>query len=184
MRWFSNVSTKLRFEASCSVRAKPASVDRDRALSGIASLEWRPARILESLPIENTGSLGTTLLSHNLTLRSGPEPYLSRDVGFSEIPDSNDNISVRLGAKSQVNLAILRNEVIVYSMRHGSPMGSSIGPIVHDTGYLYGHFTYWTAFYVPTTRSFCFKYVPPNKGLPESWGVCSPDILARVDAAR
>ena len=136
-----------------------------------------------TLSIENTGSMGTTVINHNLTLRTRPEGFPFSDDAFSETADSNDNIQLYIGAHSQANLTALRNELTVFLMRHGGPMGSSIGPVVKDVAYLYGHFTYRSSFYLPRRRNFCFKYVAPYKGLPENWGICPNDILAKVEAA-
>jgi hypothetical protein len=119
--------------------------------------------------IQNSGSMGTIVLDHNTTLylRSGPLP---RD--FQESPDLNDNISVGLGSDSVATLSFPTNEAIIYGMRHGLRVGSSIGPIEFTPAYLLGHVTYRNGFYFPVTKKFCFQYGPPYKGLPEKWGVC------------
>jgi hypothetical protein len=126
-----------------------------------------------SVVIENTGKMGTVILHHNLTTRGLDPQFSPKDVDFSEAAGPNDGIAVPLGAQTPLTLKKSINEVIIHDVRHGSHQGSTIGPIVSDKLYLYGHVKYRGAFYLPTTTTFCFEYAPPKKGLPEGWGVCS-----------
>lgn len=124
-----------------------------------------------NVKIQNSGSSGTTILDHNVTLYEQPEP-ISKDFDFQESVDANDSISVDLGSHSNATLSIPINEVIIYTMRHGSRPGSSISPLVFFPAYVFGHVTYLGAFNIRRQLKFCFQYRPPQKGLPEGWGVC------------
>ena len=124
-----------------------------------------------NVKIQNSGSSGTTILDHNVTLYEQPDP-ITKDFDFQENADPNDNISFALGSHSVATLSTPKNEVIVYSMRHGRRVGSSISPIQFYPAYLFGHVTYLGAFNIHTQLKFCFQYRPPQKGLPEGWGVC------------
>jgi hypothetical protein len=123
------------------------------------------------LKIRNSGSMGTTIVNHNITLYLQPGP-LSEDFDFQERVVNNDNISFGLGSHSEAALSYPTNEVIIYSMRHGSPIGSTGGPMEFLPVYLFGHVNYRSAFHFQTRLRFCFQYWPPYKGLPEKWGVC------------
>jgi hypothetical protein len=137
-----------------------------------------------TLVVENTGSMGTTLLEHNLTFRSDPEFYQSGKLYFAEDADDNGSTEATIGAHSMAVLTLNRNEGVVYTMRHGLPVNSPNGPIVRPTTYLYGHLRYRRSVGIPTTTNFCFRYVPPNKGLPESWVLCPTDIVEKIESAR
>jgi len=137
-----------------------------------------------TLPIENTGAMGTTLLEHNFTFMGNLEFQPIDSISFAEFPDDNDRVQAAIGAHSKIYFTITRNELVVYEMRYGSPMGSSIAPIVRDIPYIYGHLTYRNSIGIPTTTNYCFKYISPTKGLPEAWGACANDVIARIDAAR
>jgi hypothetical protein len=136
------------------------------------------------LVVENTGNLGTKLLQHNMTTRVVQPEIAVREVEFSETADANDGINIGLGAHKTVTFARRINEVIIYDIRHGSPRDSTIGKIESAKLYLYGHVRYRGAFYFPTTTNFCFEYVKPTKGLPESWGVCTQEISDLANAKR
>lgn len=124
-----------------------------------------------NVKIQNSGSSGTTILDHNVTLYQQTDP-ISKDFDFQEAVDPNDNTSFPLGSHSVAVLSEPFNEAIIYSIRHGVRPGSSISPIVFYPAYLYGHITYLGAFNIQKQLRFCFQYRPPQKGLPEGWGVC------------
>ena len=137
-----------------------------------------------TLAVENSGSMGTTLVEHNVTFRGALESQTVDQISFVEDPDDNDRVQVPIGSHSKVYLTLNRNEGVVYLMRHGSPISSSIAPIVRDVPYIYGHLTYRRSIGIPTTTYFCFRYFSPTKGLPEGWTVCGNDIIARIEVAR
>src|SRR5882762_6586081 len=124
-----------------------------------------------NVKIQNSGSSGTTIVDHNVTLYEQPDP-ISKDFPFQEAVDRNDNISLPLGSHSVATLSAPMNEAIIYFMRHGRRPGSTISPLVFYPAYLYGHVTYVGAFNIRQRLNFCFQYRPPQKGLPEGWGVC------------
>jgi len=127
-----------------------------------------------TLAIDNTGPSATTIVEHNLSwwqiLETDPTPNV-----LSEQPDANDKIEIPIGSHSSKYLRKSINEVIIFSLRNPVPEGSSIGSLVRDRAYLYGHVKY-KMFFFPTTTEFCFQYVPANKGLLESWVVCPNNV--------
>jgi hypothetical protein len=128
-----------------------------------------------SLTIENTGSSATTIVEHNLswwqTLETEPLP----SDGLSEAHDNIDSIEVPIGAHSPKIFQIGLNEVLIYTLRHPMPIGSTLGPLGKEKAFLYGHMTY-KLYGFPVTTEFCFQYIPAYKGLPERWTVCSVHI--------
>jgi hypothetical protein len=124
-----------------------------------------------NVKIQNSGLSGTTVLDHNVTFYEQPDP-ISKDFAFQETADPKDNISFPLGSHSVATLSIPKNEAIIYFMRYGRRPGSSISPLVFYPAYLFGHVTYVGAFNIHKQLRFCFQYRPPQKGLPEGWGVC------------
>src|SRR6266568_5564821 len=130
-----------------------------------------------SLTIENTGSSATTITEHNLSWYEAFETEPLTE-GLLETPDANDNIEVPIGAHSSKILRMGLNEVIIYSLRHPLPMGSSIGPRVQEKAFVYGHVKY-KDFGIPVTTEFCFQYLPGYKGLAETWVVCPKDVRVR-----
>jgi|SRR5262249_29605845 len=128
------------------------------------------------LTIENTGSSATRIVEHNLSWWSAPETLSLPFTGLPESRDTNDDLEVPIGAHSSKILKMGLNEATIYILRHPMPMGSTIGPVVKFKAYVYGHVAYKLYGLLPTTTEFCFQYVPPTKGLPESWMVCPNDV--------
>jgi hypothetical protein len=118
-----------------------------------------------NVKVQNSGAMGTTLLSNNLTLREVSGGELPKDFGFPETPCANDNLVLPLGSHSTVTLSLPRGEVIVLAMRNPDTVKPNV------TVYLYGHIRYRNEFFVPRTQYFCFRYYPPMKGMPEHWGM-------------
>lgn len=120
-----------------------------------------------SVKLENSGSMGTVILNHNLTFHNLRPEESPIHLASEEVPCPNDGISVPLGAHSSAMLTLERGEVIVFEMRNPQKF-----PPPGFPAYLHGHFTYRNAFFVPIRRHFCFQYHAPSKGLAEFWAVC------------
>src|SRR6266404_8566771 len=65
-----------------------------------------------NVKIQNSGSSGTTIVDHNVTLYEQPDP-ISKDFPFQEAVDRNDNISLPLGSHSVATLSAPMNEAII-----------------------------------------------------------------------
>lgn len=133
---------------------------------------------------ENTGNLGTTVISHNLSTAGADPSDTLKPEWFKEDLGVDDESHVDIGAHQVVSLDHVLNELFIYLARHGGPTGSSIGPLVHRRLFLFGHLTYRLAFWIPATTYFCFQYTPPTKGLDEGWVVCPADVNALVKSQR
>jgi hypothetical protein len=121
--------------------------------------------------VEDTANVGTTLVHHNLTsICLDPTTQLTKDL-LAERTDANDQIPVSIGAHQPVTLRYPISELFIFVSRHGSPQGSSLGPIVRNKLYVFGNAKY-RAFLIPQRTDFCFEYFPPVRGLKESWAVC------------
>jgi hypothetical protein len=83
---------------------------------------------LVSLTIDNTGSSATTIVEQNLSWRQMLETEPLPAAGLSETPDANDKIEIPIGPHSSKIFQMGFNEVIIYSLRHPMPMGSTLGP--------------------------------------------------------
>jgi hypothetical protein len=121
--------------------------------------------------IKNTGSSGTTIINHNVTFYEDIDA-IQKGFDFQESVDANDHISFGLGTQSEATLSHPVNEAIIYGMRHGLRRGSSIAPLEFLPILIFGHVTYRGPFNIPTQLKYCFRYRPPQKGLPEGWGAC------------
>jgi hypothetical protein len=118
-----------------------------------------------SVRLQNTGKMSTTLLNHNLSFRTMLPGESLAQLRSLENPCPDDDLSIPIGAQSTVTLAMPAGDVLVAAMR-------KIVPSPDESDYLFGHYTYRTAFNFSTTKHFCFHYIPPSKGVQESWTVC------------
>jgi len=120
-----------------------------------------------SVTLQNTGSLPTELIDHNLSTREFTQPS-PKPGEFIESPDASDHIPMQLGSHSSATISISRGEVVALALRHYDLL-----KIPPPNSYLYGHATYKVFFLFHSRTDFCFHYIPPTKGLPEKWSVCS-----------
>ncbi len=117
--------------------------------------------------LQNTGNMSTELIDHNLTTHTFTHPSPKAEE-FIESPDAiADHIPIQIGAHSFATVSMSRGEVVALALRQYELL-----KLPPPNFYLYGHATYRVLF-LHSRTDFCFRYIPPTKGLPESWSVCA-----------